>query len=138
MRRVVVTGMGIVSSIGNSTQEVLSSLHEAKSGIVRADQYASLGFRCQVHGAPTLDPSGLIDRRAMRFHGGGTAWNHVAMEQAILDSGLEANEVSNERTASLDHWIHHYNWHRPHQGIGGVAPMSRLISSRYILLTLHN
>src|SRR5271156_4128976 len=98
MRRVVVTGMGIVSSIGNSTQEVLASLREAKSGVVRADKYVELGFRCHVHGAPTLDPSESIDRRAMRFLGGGSAWNHVAMEQAIRDSGLEATEVSNERT----------------------------------------
>src|SRR6202142_3652008 len=98
MKRVVVTGMGIVSSIGNNTQEVLASLREAKSGIVRADKYAELGFRCQVHGAPSLDPSETIDRRAMRFLGGGAAWNHVAMEQAIRDAGLEETEVSNERT----------------------------------------
>jgi len=98
MRRVVVTGMGIVSSIGNNTQEVLASLREAKSGIVRADKYAELGFRCQVHGAPRLDPEEVVDRRAMRFLGGGAAWNHVAMEQAIRDSGLEEAEVSNERT----------------------------------------
>jgi len=98
MRRVVVTGMGIVSSIGNNTQEVLAALREAKSGIVRAEKYAELGFRCHVHGAPTLDPSGSVDRRAMRFLGGGSAWNHVAMEQAIRDSGLEDSEVSHERT----------------------------------------
>jgi 3-oxoacyl-[acyl-carrier-protein] synthase-1 len=98
MRRVVVTGMGIVSSVGNNTQEVLASLREAKSGIVRADTYAELGFRCQVHGAPTLDPAEVVDRRAMRFLGGGAAWNHVAMEQAIRDSGVEENDVSNERT----------------------------------------
>jgi 3-oxoacyl-[acyl-carrier-protein] synthase I len=98
MRRVVVTGMGIVSSIGNNTQEVLASLREAKSGIVRADKYAELGFRCQVHGAPRLDPEEVVDRRAMRFLGGGAAWNHVAMEQAIRDSGLGEAEVSNDRT----------------------------------------
>jgi 3-oxoacyl-[acyl-carrier-protein] synthase I len=98
MRRVVVTGMGIVSSIGNNTQEVLASLREAKSGIVRAEKYAELGFRSQVHGAPTLDASEAVDRRAMRFLGGGAAWNHVAMEQAIRDSGLETSEISNERT----------------------------------------
>ena len=98
MRRVVVTGMGIVSSIGNSTQEVLASLREAKSGIVRADKYAELGFRCQVHGAPRLNPEEIVDRRAMRFLGGGAAWNHVAMEQAIRDSGIEEKEISNERT----------------------------------------
>jgi 3-oxoacyl-[acyl-carrier-protein] synthase I len=98
MRRVVVTGMGIVSSIGNNTQEVVASLREAKSGVVRADKYAELGFRSQVHGAPTLDSSETVDRRAMRFLGGGAAWNHVAMEQAIRDSGLEQNEISNEHT----------------------------------------
>ncbi|WP_034991393.1 beta-ketoacyl-ACP synthase I [Beijerinckia mobilis] len=101
MRRVVVTGMGIVSSIGNTSQEVLASLREAKSGIVRADRYAELGFRSQVHGAPTLDPSTMLDRRAMRFHAGGTAWNHVAMDQAILDAGLEVSEVSNPRTGII-------------------------------------
>jgi 3-oxoacyl-[acyl-carrier-protein] synthase-1 len=98
MRRVVVTGMGIVSSIGNNTQEVLASLREAKSGIVKANKYAELGFRSQVHGAPTLDPEPMIDRRALRFHGGGTAWNHVAMDQAILDAGLSPADISNERT----------------------------------------
>jgi 3-oxoacyl-[acyl-carrier-protein] synthase I len=101
MRRVVVTGMGIVSSIGNNTQEVLASLREAKSGIVRADKYAELGFRCQVHGAPTLDPGDAVDRRALRFLGGGAAWNHVAMEQAIRDSGLEGSDISNERTGLI-------------------------------------
>ena len=101
MRRVVVTGMGIVSSIGNNTQEVLASLREAKSGVVRADKYAELGFRCHVHGAPTLDASEAVDRRAMRFLGGGTAWNHVAMEQAIRDAGLEESEISNERTGMV-------------------------------------
>src|SRR4030081_329011 len=104
MRRVVVTGMGIVSSIGNNTQEVLASLREAKSGISRADKYAELGFRCQVHGAPRLDPQESVDRRAMRFLGGGAAWNHVAMEQALRDSGLEAGEISNERTGIIMGW----------------------------------
>lgn len=98
MRRVVVTGMGIVSPIGNNTQEVLASLRDAKSGISHAKEYAQLGFRSQVHGAPTLDPEGAVDRRAMRFLGGGAAWNHVAMEQAIRDAGLEPNEVSHDRT----------------------------------------
>ena len=98
MRRVVVTGMGIVSSIGNNTQEVLASLREAKPGIIRADKYAEMGFRCQVHGAPNLDPAELVDRRAMSFHATGTAWNHVAMDQAIRDAGLEEKDISNERT----------------------------------------
>ena len=66
MRRVVVTGMGIVSSIGNNTQEVLASLREAKSGVVRAEKYAELGFRCHVHGPPTLDASEAVDRLAER------------------------------------------------------------------------
>src|SRR6059058_1172952 len=101
MKRVVVTGMGIVSSIGNNTQEVLASLREAKSGVVRADKYAELGFRCQVHGAPTLDPSEAVDRRAMRFLGGGAAWNHVAMEQAIRDAGLEERDISHEMTGII-------------------------------------
>ena len=101
MTRVVVTGMGVVSSIGNNAQEVLASLHSARSGISRAEKYAELGFRSQVQGAPTLDPEGIVDRRALRFEGGGAAWNHVAMEQAIRDSGLEAGEVSNERTGLI-------------------------------------
>jgi 3-oxoacyl-[acyl-carrier-protein] synthase-1 len=93
--------MGIVSSIGNNTNEVVASLREARSGIVKADKYAELGFRSQVHGMPTLDASKVVDRRAMRFHAAGTAWNHVAMEQAIADSGLGEDEVSNERTGII-------------------------------------
>ncbi len=101
MRRVVISGMGIVSSIGNNTQEVLASLREARPGIVFADRYKDLGFRCQVHGAPQLDPEEAVDRRAMRFHGGGTAWNHIAMDQAIRDAGLEEDEISDERTGLI-------------------------------------
>ncbi|WP_298954727.1 beta-ketoacyl-ACP synthase I [uncultured Methylobacterium sp.] len=101
MRRVAITGMGIVSSIGNNTQEVLASLREARSGITRAEAFAAHGFRCQVQGAPTLVAEDVVDRRAMRFHGGGTAWNHVAMEQAIRDAGLEAGEISHERTGII-------------------------------------
>jgi 3-oxoacyl-[acyl-carrier-protein] synthase-1 len=93
--------MGIVSSIGNTTQEVLASLREARSGIIRAEKYAELGFRSQVHGMPTLDASSIVDRRAMRFHAAGTAWNHVAMDQAIADAGLSESEVSNERTGII-------------------------------------
>jgi 3-oxoacyl-[acyl-carrier-protein] synthase-1 len=98
MRRVAITGLGIVSSIGNNTSEVLASLQSSRSGIIRAEKYAELGFRCQVHGAPTLNPEDLVDRRAMRFHATGTAWNHVAMDQAIADSGLTPEEISHERT----------------------------------------
>jgi 3-oxoacyl-[acyl-carrier-protein] synthase-1 len=100
MRRVVVTGLGIVSSIGNNAQEVLASLREAKSGIVRAEDYARLGFRCQVHGAPTYDLS-TVDRRVRRFMGDGAAWNYVAMQQAITDSGLEETDVKNDRTGII-------------------------------------
>ena len=101
MRRVVVTGIGIVSSIGNSAQEVLASLREAKSGIVKADKYAELGFRCQVHGAPKLDLDGMIDRKVRRFMGEGAAWNYIAMEQAVRDAGLEEKDISNERTGLI-------------------------------------
>lgn len=101
MRRVVVTGMGIVSSIGNNTEEVTTSLREARSGITRAEEYAELGFRCQVFGTPKIDVESLVDRRAMRFHGRGTAWNHIAMDQAIADAGLSEEDVSNERTGII-------------------------------------
>lgn len=101
MKRVVVTGMGIVSCIGNSTQEVLASLREAKSGITHAGKHAELGFRSQVQGEPTLNAEEAVDRRAMRFLGGGAAWNHVSMDQAIRDAGLEANEISHERTGII-------------------------------------
>ena len=101
MRRVVVTGMGIVSSIGNNSNEVLASLREARSGIALAPSFVEHGFRCQGAGSPTLDAASVVDRRAMRFHGGGSAWNHVAMDQAILDSGLEAGEISHERTGII-------------------------------------
>ena len=101
MRRVVVTGIGIVSSIGNNANEVLASLREAKSGISFAPEYAELGFRCQVHGKPDLDWESMVDRRAARFLAQGTAFGHIAMEQAIADSGLGEDEVSNDRTGLI-------------------------------------
>ena len=125
MRRVVITGMGIVSSIGNNTQEVLASLHEAKSGITRAEKYAEIGFRSQVQGAPTLDPAGVIDRRAMRFLGEGAAWNYVAMEQAIQDSGLSPRKCPMSAPASS--WVgravrpHHRGGRRHHPKQGTEA-----------------
>jgi 3-oxoacyl-[acyl-carrier-protein] synthase-1 len=112
MRRVVVTGMGIVSSIGNNTNEVLASLREAKSGVSAAPEYAELGFRCQVHAAPSIDWESMVDRRAARFLAQGTAYGHIAMEQAIADSGLEDGEVSNERTGLI---------------VGAGGPSTRLI-----------
>jgi 3-oxoacyl-[acyl-carrier-protein] synthase-1 len=101
MRRVVVTGLGIVSSIGNNVQEVVAALREAKSGIVKSEDYVKLGFRCQVHGAPRLDIDDAVDRRVRRFMGDGAAWNYVAMKQAIVDSGLEEHEIKNERTGLI-------------------------------------
>jgi 3-oxoacyl-[acyl-carrier-protein] synthase I len=101
MRRVVVTGMGIVSSIGNSTQEVTASLREAKSGISRADDYARLGFRSQVHGQPSFEWEALVPRKPKRFMNAGMAWNYIAMDQAIRDSGLEPTDVINERTGII-------------------------------------
>ncbi|CDX36699.1 3-oxoacyl-(acyl-carrier-protein) synthase I (Beta-ketoacyl-ACP synthase I) (KAS I) [Mesorhizobium plurifarium] len=98
MRRVVVTGLGIVSSIGNNANEVQSSLYDAKSGISFSNSFAEHGFRCQVWGAPTLDPTPMIDRRAMRFLSQGAAWNHVAMDQAIADAGLGESDITNDRT----------------------------------------
>ena len=101
MRRVVVTGMGIVSSIGNSTQEVLASLREAKSGISRAEKYAELGFKCQVHGEPKIDWEGMVPRKPKRFMSAGIGWNWIAMDQAIRDAGLETNDVVNERSGII-------------------------------------
>jgi 3-oxoacyl-[acyl-carrier-protein] synthase-1 len=102
MRRVVVTGLGIVSSIGNNASEVLTSLREAKSGVVTAPDYAELGFRCQVHATVKLDSwEALVDRRAARFLAPGTAYAHIAMEQAIADAGLEEGDISNERTGLI-------------------------------------
>lgn len=101
MRRVVVTGMGIVSSIGSNVQEVTASLREAKSGITKSDEYAEMGFRSQVFGAPDLDWEQALDRKARRFMGAGSAWNYIAMDQAITDAGLEESEISNERTGLI-------------------------------------
>jgi 3-oxoacyl-[acyl-carrier-protein] synthase-1 len=98
MRRVVVTGMGIVSSIGNNIGEVLQSLREARPGIVFAKDYADLNFRCHVHGAPKLDPFEVLDRRTTRFMGKGAAWNYIAMQEAIADAGLEEKDIKNPRT----------------------------------------
>jgi len=101
MRRVVVTGLGIVSSIGNNANEVLASLREARSGVIAAPEYAELGFRCQVHAAPQIEWESLVDRRAARFLAPGTAYAHIAMEQAIADSGLQESDISNERTGLI-------------------------------------
>ena len=98
MRRVVVTGLGIVSSIGNNRDEVIKSLRETKSGIEFHQEYADLGFRSHVHGPIRLNLAELIDRKLKRFMGDGAAFNYLAMQQAIADSGLEESDISNPRT----------------------------------------
>jgi 3-oxoacyl-[acyl-carrier-protein] synthase-1 len=101
MRRVVVTGLGIVSSIGNNQQEVTESLREGRSGIEFCETYAELGFRSQIHGSINVDLDGLVDRKVRRFMGDGAAYNYVAMQQAIDDAGLEPSDISNERTGII-------------------------------------
>ena len=98
MKRVVVTGLGIVSSIGNNSEEVVESLKQGRSGISFAQVYADLGFRSHVHGAINIDLDEFIDRKVKRFMGDGAAFNYIAMQQAITDSGLEESEISNFRT----------------------------------------
>jgi 3-oxoacyl-[acyl-carrier-protein] synthase-1 len=93
--------MGIVSSIGNTTQEVTASLREAKSGISHSAKYAELGFRCQVHGQPVLEWETLVPRKPKRFMNEGMGWNYIAMDQAIRDSGLEAKDIVNEKTGII-------------------------------------
>ncbi|RYE40688.1 MAG: beta-ketoacyl-ACP synthase I, partial [Hyphomicrobiales bacterium] len=94
MRRVVVTGLGIVSSIGNNAAEVTESLRTAKSGISRSEDFAAHGFKCQVWGQPNLDTTGMVDRRATRFLSQGGQWNHIAMLQAIADAGVEEKDYA--------------------------------------------
>ncbi|QBX35361.1 beta-ketoacyl-ACP synthase I [Paracoccus liaowanqingii] len=101
MRRVVITGLGIISPIGNSADEVTDSLRAGKSGIVFAPEYAEHGFRSQVHGMPQIVLEDHVDKRNLRFMGPGAAYNFLAMEQAIADSGLDESDVSNERTGLI-------------------------------------
>lgn len=101
LRRVVVTGIGIISCIGNNKDDVLVSLKEGRSGISFSEEYADLGFRSQVHGRPQIDVAEHIDRKLFRFMGEGAAYNFLAMEQAVKDSGLEENDISNERTGLI-------------------------------------
>jgi 3-oxoacyl-[acyl-carrier-protein] synthase-1 len=101
LRRVVVTGLGIVSCIGNSKADVLNSLQEGRSGVVFSEDYAEYGFRSQVHGKPEIALEDHIDRKLIRFMGDGAAYNYVAMQQAIADAGLEESDVSNERSGLI-------------------------------------
>ncbi|RMF33924.1 MAG: beta-ketoacyl-ACP synthase I [Alphaproteobacteria bacterium] len=122
MRRVVVTGLGIVSSIGNSTDEVLESLKIGRSGISFAEDYAEHGFRSRVHGRPDIDIREHVDKRQLRFMGDGAAYNYIAMEQAIADSGLEPGDVSNERTGLV-------------MGSGGPSTRNLFIAHQKVLET---
>ena len=98
MRRVAITGIGIVSSIGNNVSEVTDSLRNGTSGIVAAPEYTELGFRSQVHGTVKMDIAEHVDRKQLRFMGEGAAYAVLAMEQAIADSGLDDSDVSNVRS----------------------------------------
>ena len=101
MRRVVVTGLGVVSSIGNNKDEVLESLKTGRSGIRFSDTYAEMGFRSHIHGDIKLDLEAVLDRKVRRFMGDGAAYNYIAMQEAIADAGLSESEVSNERTGLI-------------------------------------
>ncbi len=101
MRRVVITGIGIISSIGNSAEEVTNSLRAGKSGISFAPEYAENGFRSQVHGRPDIQISEHVEKRQLRFMGDGAAYNFISMKHAIADSGLDDSQVSNERTGLI-------------------------------------
>lgn len=101
MRRVVVTGIGIVSAIGDTADEVAESLKAGRSGVIAAPEYAELGFKCQVHARPRANPADHVDKRAWRFMGDGAGWAYMSMQQAIADSGLEEADVSNERTGLI-------------------------------------
>ncbi len=116
MRRVVVTGIGIVSCIGNSQDEVVASLKAGKSGITFAPEYAERGFRSHVYGKPNIDLDAHIDRKLKRFMGDAAAYNYVAMQQAIADAGLEAKDVSNERTGIV-------------MGSGGASPQNQVAAA---------
>jgi 3-oxoacyl-[acyl-carrier-protein] synthase-1 len=101
VKRVVITGIGVVSSIGNNKQEVTDSLREGRSGISFSQEYADLGFRSRVHGAVNIDTEALIDRKKRRFMGDAAAFNYIAMQEALEDAGLTEEEISNERTGII-------------------------------------
>ena len=101
LRRVVVTGLGIVSPIGNSATEVSESLREGRSGIVRCDTYEEMGFRSQIHGEVNINFDDYLDKKDLRFMGDGAAYNYISMNDAIKDSGLEQKEISNEMTGII-------------------------------------
>jgi 3-oxoacyl-[acyl-carrier-protein] synthase-1 len=101
MRRVVITGLGVIAPIGNNADEVASSLKEGKSGITRMEDFANYNFKCQVGGKPSVNPADHVDKRVMRFMGDGAGWCYMAMEQAIANAGLGEDEISNPRTGLI-------------------------------------
>ena len=139
MRRVVVTGLGIVSPIGNTADEVAASLRAGRSGISAAPDYTEHRFRSQIHGKPDITLEDHIDKRQMRFMGAGAAYNYLAMEQAIADAGLEAGDVSNERSGlvtgsggpSTSHLFNAHNIVREGRGPKRMGPfmVTRCMSS---------
>ncbi len=122
MRRVVVTGLGIVSSIGNTAEEVLASLKAGKSGIVASPEMAEHGFRSQVAGTLKIDPAEHVDKRTLRFMGPGAAYAHIAMQQAIADAGLTEDQIVNERTGLV-------------AGSGGPSTSAMLTAHQTVLNT---
>ena len=122
MRRVVVTGLGIVSSIGNNAEEVIASLKAGKSGIVASEEMAEHGFRSQIAGTLKIDPAEHVDKRTLRFMGPGAAYAHIAMSQAIADAGLSDDQVVNERTGLV-------------AGSGGPSTSSMLTAPQTVLKT---
>ena len=101
MRRAVITGIGIVSSIGDNQEQILDSLKQCRSGVTFSEEYAAMGFRSHVYGMPRIDLDAAIDRKIRRFMGDGAGYNYIAMQEAIEDSGLTENEISNERTGLI-------------------------------------
>ena len=101
MKRVVVTGLGIVSCIGNSQEAVVDSLKNIRSGIIKAPEYEEFGFRSLIHGKPKINLEEHIERKTLRFMGDGAAFNYIAMKNAIEDAGLEEKEISNEKTGLI-------------------------------------
>ena len=101
MRRVVITGLGIVSCLGNNQEEVHQSLLNSKSGISYAEEYKEHNLKSHVHGKPNIKLSDFVDRKTIRFMGSGSAYNYIAMKEAIKDSGLEEKEVSNFKTGII-------------------------------------
>lgn len=101
MRRVVITGMGVVSSIGDNVEDVKQGLYEGRSGIAHDESFAEHGFKCQVSARPKLNVEEILDRRTRRFMGEGAAWNYLTMREAIEDSGLTEDQISHPRTGII-------------------------------------